>query len=133
MKTSSKQYATALYETVEDASEKEVEAVVGRFSEVVFRNGDAGKTDDIIKQFEKIWNERNNVTEVEVVSAHKLKPEVVEKIKKNIQEKTKAEKIQIKETVDKKLLGGVLIKYNDYIINFGLRRKIKQFTKTIKK
>ncbi len=132
MKASPKQYATALYEIVESSSEKETEALARKFAEVVFKQGDASKTDDILRQFEKIWNDKNNIVEVEITSTHKIGEKEVEKIKKYIKTKNSAEKVEVKEVINKKVLGGVVIKYNDYIIDFGIKRKIKELTKTIK-
>jgi F-type H+-transporting ATPase subunit delta len=133
MKVSPKHYATALYEITENSSKEETEALAKKFAEVVFKQGDASKTDDILKQFEKMWNEKNNVVKVEVVSAHKVSEKELQKIKQHILKKTNAKEVEVEEVIDKKVLGGVIIRYNDYIINSGVRKKIKEFTKTIKK
>ncbi|MCF7845542.1 MAG: ATP synthase F1 subunit delta [Candidatus Pacebacteria bacterium] len=133
MKVSPKHYATALYEITENSSKEETEVLAKKFAEVVFKQGDASKTDDILKQFEKMWNEKNNIVKAEVVSAHKINEKELEKIKQHILKKTSAKEVEVEEVIDKKVLGGVIIRYNDYIINSGVRRKIKEFTKTIKK
>ncbi len=133
MKVSPKHYATALYDLTESSSKEETAVLVKKFTEVVFKQGDASKTNDILEQFEKIWNEKNNIIKVEVVSAHKISEKEVKKIESYILEKTNTKKVEVVEVIDKKVLGGVIIKYNDYIINSGVRRKIKEFTKTIKK
>jgi F-type H+-transporting ATPase subunit delta len=133
MKVSPKHYATALYDLTENSSKEETAVLVKKFTEVVFKQGDASKTNDILRQFEKIWNEKNNIIKVEVVSAHKVSEKELKKIEKYILKKTNTKKVEVVEVIDKKVLGGVIIKYNDYIINSGVRRKIKEFTKTIKK
>lgn len=133
MKTSPKHYATALYEIVESSSEKETEALARKFAEVVFKQGDASKTDDILRQFEEIWNKKNGIVEVEVTSAHKVSEKELEKIKTYITKRTNAQKVEVKEVIDEKVLGGVVVRYNDYVIDFGVKRKIKELTKKIKK
>ncbi|MDA3815458.1 MAG: ATP synthase F1 subunit delta [Patescibacteria group bacterium] len=132
MKVSPKHYATALYEATENSSKEETEVLAKKFAEVVFKQGDANKTDDILRQFEKIWNEKNNIVKVEIVSAHKVGGKEIEKIKEHILKKTSAKEVEVEEVIDKKVLGGVIVRYNDYIINSGMRRKIKEFTKIIR-
>ncbi len=133
MKISSNHYAMALHETVEESPEGKMEMIVKNFVKVVFNNGDGNKIDDIIFQFNKVWNKKHDITEAEIVTARKIDKKLTERVKQYILQKTNAKTIDIKENIDEKILGGIIIKYDDYITDFSLTKKVKEFTKTIKK
>ncbi|MHB1253660.1 MAG: ATP synthase F1 subunit delta [Candidatus Humimicrobiaceae bacterium] len=87
-------------------------------------------TMDIIESIEGIYNKFvllvNKIKTqimVEVVSAIKLDDKLMKEIKKSIDEKTKLD-VRLKNVVDKNIIGGLLIKIGDKIIDLSVKSKI---------
>ncbi|MHB1275547.1 MAG: ATP synthase F1 subunit delta [Candidatus Humimicrobiaceae bacterium] len=87
-------------------------------------------TMDIIESIEGIYNKFvllvNKIKTqimVEVVSVIKLDDKLMKEIKKSIDEKTKLD-VRLKNVVDKNIIGGLLIKIGDKIIDLSVKSKI---------
>jgi F-type H+-transporting ATPase subunit delta len=133
MKISPKQYAIALYDLVEGKTEKEISVLLVGFSDMLRKNNAMSKLDSILKEFSAIWNKENGIVEATVTLARDLdgisKKSIIEYIKKA----TKATDVHLKETVDKSILGGVVLKYGDKIVDNSLRGRIESLGRSLEK
>jgi len=68
---------------------------------------------------------------VEIVTATELTDIQLNKLKNKLAQKTKKEPM-IKVTVDPKLLGGMIIKYEDKIIDGSVLKQVQQLTASLK-
>jgi F-type H+-transporting ATPase subunit delta len=124
MKIKDKQYAIALYESLAGKKAGEVKVVVKNFVKILVKNNDLGRLRRIINFFEDVWSKGENEIEAEIISARNVSQDVVRMIYEFIAQKTKAQKVEIEKTIDKDVLGGVVIKYNDKIFDGSVRTKM---------
>lgn len=126
MKITPKQYAEALYQVVKGKKDSEVKNAVKKFAGVIVENNDIKKAGKIIKQFSKLWNESKGIVEAEILSARELSKSTVALLNNYIKKLSGAGEIVIKQTVSKNLLGGVVIKYKDKVLDGSLKTRLEK-------
>jgi len=120
-----KQYAAALYNSLSEASDKEHDKILDRFVGVLRANRALGMAGRIEEEFRRYDNEAKGVRLAEVTSARELTKEEEQKIVSELNRYV-AGKAEIKKKVDEGLLGGIVIKLEDEIIDGSLRRRLKE-------
>jgi len=133
MKISTKQYAQGLLEALEGKKKDEVKQIIKKFVDALALNRDFKKADKIIEEYIKLSNEKDGVIEVDIKSTQAMDKEVSGLVKNYIKELTDAKKIRIIETEDKNLLGGLVLKYEDKIIDGSLKTKLSSLKDEMKK
>ena len=132
MKITPKQYAQALYEIVIEKSSKEAGLEVGKFVNLLAKQGKLSLANKIIEQFIKIWNKEHGEVEAEITIARKIENSVIKIIIDDlVAKKSKAKNIIVKEHINKDILGGVIIKYEDKVIDASLRSKLQELKETM--
>jgi len=127
MRISAQQYALSLYESINDKTDKiELKKVLNNFVALLGRNNNLNKEDEIIEIFESIWNREHGELKAELTSARDLSKESRETVVNYLKEKSGASKIVLDEKVDKKILGGFILKYNNKIINGSLSSSLEE-------
>jgi len=124
MKITAKQYALSLHQSISGKNEKEASNTIDNFVNVVIENNDISKINKIIEQFEIIWNKEEGIVEAEVISARKLDNKIIKLLNGYIAKLSGAKEVAIQEQVDKNILGGVIIKYGDKILDGSLRTRL---------
>jgi len=124
MKINAKQYARSLYEAVQNKSDSQIKDVLKSFVKVLINNNDISKADKIIAEFSKIWNKKQGVVEAEVISAKELDNPIIRLMSDYIVKLLKAKEVIINKKIDKNLLGGVVIKYGDKILDNSMRIRL---------
>ena len=82
---------------------------------------------DIKSEFENIYNEQNNIKLVEVTSAVELTKSQKTKVLKKLQAKLNKE-ITADWKFDKEIIGGLIIKIGDNVINSSLKNRLERLT-----
>lgn len=131
MKIAPKQYAESLYDSVSDKPKNEIKKVIEGFARILISNNDISKLDKIIEQFSLIWKKEGGIVEAEIKSARELDKQVVKLLNNYIASLSGAKKVEVKEQVDKNILGGLVIKYNDKVLDGSLKTRIKELKKVI--
>lgn len=126
MKITAKQFASSLYESVQKKSTVQVKAVVKKFVELLAKNNRLAMADKIIKEFVKIWHEKHGLVEAEITSVSDLSREMIKLLKSYVAKLSGAKDIIVKMKVDKSLLGGVVIKYGDKVLDGSLRSSLSE-------
>lgn len=129
MKIKPKQYAMGLFESLVSAGENEQKEIVASFSALLIGNNDISKLEAVLEHFGNMWNKYKDTAETEIISAHELDEKILKSLKKLVSEKAGATNVIIKEHRDKKLLGGVVLKYGDKSLDLSLKRKLDEFKK----
>ncbi len=129
MKITSKQYATALYELVKDEPHNKIESVVSDFIKTLFAHKSLAKANDIIAKFEEIWNQDHGILEAKVTSARELTGADAQMIEKYLEGITGAKNVKIEKNIDEKILGGVIIKYLNTVVDGSLRARVGELRK----
>ena len=115
-----KQYASALYEITKEKSGKSLDEILDAFIELLVKDRKLKKVDRIIIEFERIVKKEKGIVEIEVISARKLGQDLKKKINKVFDGKA-----EMKESLDKKLIGGVVVKTEDAILDGSLRTQLR--------
>lgn len=131
MRISPKQYAEALLATVGGKKTGEIKEALKRFIEILCNNNDISKIGKILEKFNKIWNEKRGIVEAEIISAKELDKEILKLINGFIAKLSGAKEVIIDKKVDKSILGGVVIKYNDIVVDGSLRNKLNELKSKI--
>ncbi|GEM_PF-502014 len=86
-----------------------------------------------IGEYVKFLNlQKKNIVPVEVVVAEEISEEMMKRIEEALSKITEA-KVDLKVKVEPSILGGVLIKFEDLVINATLRRYLNEINQIIKK
>jgi len=126
MKISAKQYAQSLYEVVKDKKDSQIRKIIKNFSRILINNNDILKIDKITAEFARIWNRERGIVEAEIIGARKFDNKIIKLLNDYIIKLSGAKKIEIKQTVDKNILGGVIIRYEDRVIDGSLKTKLSE-------
>lgn len=133
MKFSAKQYAQYLYDETVDQSNKDIKIVVDNFFDFLKKNNDLRLINKVIEIFSSLYDREAKIVNAEVVSAHNLGKESLKDIREYILLLAKAKEVNIKETIDKDLLGGVIIKYGDKVLDGSMKSRIEQLKISLEK
>ncbi|MCD8025057.1 MAG: ATP synthase F1 subunit delta, partial [Candidatus Gastranaerophilales bacterium] len=78
--------------------------------------------------FEECLNAKNNLITLEVTLAIDPKPDLAQLIQKTLEKKYNSS-LRINFLKNEEILGGMLIKYGDTVIDLSVRNKIENFSK----
>ena len=126
VKITSAQYAKSLYEATAEKSHEEVDVLISNFVKVLSKNGQMRLKNEIMRKFETVSNMKNGIVVAEVKSCEKLNSELVDKLISHIKEKYSAKEVVIKNIVDEKIGGGVIVKVGDEIFDASVKGQLKK-------
>lgn len=131
MKITPKQYAESLYQSVRNKKDSQIKSVIENFVKLLAANNDMAKADKITGQFEKIWNREEGIVEAEAVSARELDKKIVKLLNGYIVKLSGAGKVGLKQKIDKNILGGVVIKYGDRVLDASLKTQLEELKENL--
>ncbi len=126
MKIAAKQYATALYEAVRDRKKNEVKSIIEDFVKFIIANNDISKADKMIDEFNNVWNKEQGIVEAEIISARELDRRMVSWLRSFVVSLSRAKEVEVAQKIDKNLLGGIVVKYEDRVLDGSLRTRLKE-------
>lgn len=100
------------------------------FLKLLVHNNRLGLLPSIAKLFEVLKAEDEGYVEVEVFTAYSLSKEAKHDLITTL-EKTLSKKIHMNVTVDKSLIGGVLVRAGDRVIDGSIRGRLQQLAKRL--
>lgn len=77
----------------------------------------------IADEFIRLYNEKNGIVEITVITAKPLKPELKQKLKHKLVSISSKE-IILNEKIDKNILGGIMLSYNNTQIDASIKSKL---------
>ncbi|WP_124098306.1 ATP synthase F1 subunit delta [Ruminococcus sp. Marseille-P6503] len=92
---------------------------------VVTEKGRARYLPAICGEFKRLYFKENNILEVTVTTARPLSGELRDKLKAKL-EKTLDKKIIMHENTDKRLLGGIIVRYDNYEIDSSVQGRLEK-------
>lgn len=125
------QYAKALNAGVKDKSHKEIDLAVSNFLKILQRNNQMKLVGKIVEKFSDIWNKENGIVEAEVITRYKIEDPMTKKIDDFLKEKYGAEKVVLKETIDEKIKGGIILKVGDELLDASIERRLLELKKAL--
>jgi F-type H+-transporting ATPase subunit delta len=125
MKITPKQYAKSLFELIDSEKDEKInQKIIERFIKMLIRNNQVSQFEKILSYFNNYWNSKNKIVQAEIQSNYNLNDDIIKLIKKYIKNKTNKDNINIENKINKELIGGFIIKYEDKIFDNSLRSKI---------
>lgn len=130
-KITHRKYAISLYEALKDVKQSATAGVIKSFIELLASHRVLAQSDKIIKAFEKYLYEQENIKSVEVRTARSLTEHERQEIFNHLKNILNKE-IIIKESVDRELIGGVIVKYDDTVIDGSIKSRLKLLADSLK-
>jgi len=124
---SSQEKKDGIAKLVEDADESFV-----RFLELLAERHRMPAIFRIRRAFDEMWAEENKLLPVSVTSAVDLDAELVEDIGKRIEEQT-GQKVELSSDVDPDVLGGLVLRVGNMILDASVRSRLEQLRKQVAK
>lgn len=125
-KLSNKQLAVALYEATKGAKPSDVSKILSGYVKLLFRARKLSKAEYIINEFVKYAKRQEGIQQIEITAARELDEKIVAVIKKAFGAKTEAEL-----KVDESLIGGVMIKTEDKILDASIKTQLNKLKQII--
>ena len=125
MKYSAKQYAKALFESLESTDHKDHDKVLDNFVKVLAENNDLRVSEEVASEFHKLELAQKGIKQGEVVTAHPIssntEKEIVDEVNKLIKGK-----VELKKKIDEGLIGGVVVRVDDLEIDASVKNTLEQ-------
>ena len=129
MKFTSKQYAQALYEAVSETAVKDHDIVLDKFVKVLAQNGDLGKYEEIEKEYHLLEGKAKGIHQAEVIVARET--EINASIIKDLNS-IMGQKLDIKTKVDAGLVGGLILKVDETLIDASVKTQLNNLNSSLK-
>ena len=84
---------------------------------------------EIFEQFVRAYKKQKGILETEVITAVEMDKSTLSSISNYIKTATGSKEVEIKNTVDPKIIGGFALKYHDKLIDATILNKIEQLKK----
>lgn len=123
------EYAKALYEAIIETRSEDHDKVLDNFTKVLAQNGDLGLMDEIEKEFTRYQREAQGIKQVEVTTAHETDAKGILKDLNQIV----GDKIDVEYKVDPNLIGGMVIRVDDTLIDASVKNNLNNLRKHIEK
>lgn len=133
MATSIRAYARALYEATEDKKKPEVKTLVENFLQLLQEKNQLSYLNEIITEIEQVDDKEHHRLRAEVTSAIRLDEAVITKLEKFLHKRTGAKEILWEKKIDKSILGGVILKFQDTVLDLSLAETLEALAEEIKK
>ncbi len=86
----------------------------------------------IRRELDRLWREENKLLPVQITSAVELDEKVVKKIGDEIGEQT-GRKVELTTTVDPDVIGGLVLRVGNSILDASIRNRLEQLRKSVAK
>lgn len=133
MRLTVNQYAKALYGSVKDKSQDDVNLIVASFLKLLQKNKQTKLAKKIIEKFSAVWNKEHSIAEAEIVSREMLDDNMLQKMKEFIGEKYGAKEVVVKNIIDVEIKGGIIIRVGDELLDASVAGMLKSLKKELVK
>ena len=133
MVTSIRAYARALYEAADDKKKPEIKKLVDNFLHLLQEKNQLSYVNEIITEIEQVDDIEYHRLRAEVTSAIRLDESTVKKLEKFLHKRTGAKEIVWEKKIDKNILGGVILKFQDTVLDLSLAETLEALALEIKK
>lgn len=130
MKYSAKNYAQALMESLESADPKDENQILDNFVKILAENNDLRLFEQISDEFHKLDLNKQGISQVEVTTAHPISRENEQQIIRQLNKIVKGN-LELKKKVDEQLIGGVVIRVDDRMIDASVKNNLEQLKKEL--
>lgn len=125
MKLSIRDYAEALYELV-SANPEKTKGLVSRFYQKLQTDRKTNLLPLIVNELQRLEDEQQDRFRVEVVTARPLEQTVRRDMRHYLKQHFSKREVEIEETIDPDLIGGLKIKVGDRVVDHTIQGKLEQ-------
>lgn len=122
------QYAEALFESLQEVKPEHHDKILDNFVKILADNQDLKLFDEIERVYKCIDLSNKGVKEVEITTARKI-AESQELL--SILNKVAGQKLEIRRKIDQDLVGGVIIRVDDLLIDGSVKKSLNQLKEQI--
>ena len=101
-----------------------------RYLTLILKKGRELQINTICSEYVKIYKASRNIITLDVYSSYPLEEETLSKLKEKVAGETKAN-IELVTHVKPELIGGVVIKYGDYLMDASIQHSISMMKKQL--
>lgn len=128
-KISPKNIAEAVYKVTENKTGENLASLLKRSAQLIKDKRMLGRSDDIIKALQNIFDKKTGTVRMKVTTAKNLDSSERSKIENEIKEKYKAQ-VVIGEFLEKReLLGGMKIEVGDEVLDSTYKKRLQKLEK----
>jgi F-type H+-transporting ATPase subunit delta len=126
-------YARALYEASLDQKKPEIKKLVENFLKLLQEKNQLSRLEQILSEIEVIDDKEHHRVQAEVTSALYLDEVIIKKLEKFVHQRTGAKEVIWEKKIDKNILGGVIIKFQDTVLDLSMLESLEALAEEIKK
>ncbi len=128
MRFSHQQYAQALHESLHDVRPQDHDKVIANFIEVLKSNGDLQQYEKIIETYEVYDREQKGIKQVELTTAQPMEANrsIINELNEIV-----GKDIELKQKVDERLIGGVVVKVDDIMIDGSVKTQLSKLKSSL--
>ncbi len=129
MKISPQQYAQSLFDAISETNPKDHDLIMDNFVKILAKNGDLDKYPEIEKEFRSLQLKDKGIKEAEITLArpHEVSHEIVQELNKII-----GNKVEVKTKIDENLIGGVVVRVDDQLIDASVKKQLENLNQSLK-
>jgi len=127
---STKLSVTKKMNLIDDVFSNKLNKLQLNFLKLLTKNQSFFIIQDIYKQFLRLIEKRNNLIRVTVTSPYKISDDLKNQILNLVNDISGADSI-IEEKIDSELIGGVVIRLGDTVIDGSIKNKVKQLRREL--
>ena len=116
--------------TIDEVFKSKLNTLQLNFLKLLTKNHSFSIIEDIHKQFLDQVEKLNNIIRVSVTSPYKISDDLKDQISNLVNEISGAESV-IEEKIDSELIGGVVIRLGDTVIDGSIKNKVKQLRREL--
>lgn len=129
MKFTVKQYAQSLMEVLENTAPKQQDRVIDNFISILETNGDSAAYEKIVAEVEKLIGKQAETSQVTITTTGKTN--VTPSLLKELNQFSKA-KLEVTKVTTEEILGGVVIRVDDTLIDASLKTQLDNLEENLK-
>ena len=122
------QYALALHQAISEVKPQDHDRVLENFVKVLNGNGDLGLYPQIEQEYKKIEAQSQGIKQIDVLTANK---DINTKALVAELNRIVGGRVEVHHEVDDKIIGGVVIKVDDTLIDASVRNSLESLKKDL--
>ena len=130
MKFTAKQFAEALMDALSDTDPKHTDLILDNFVTVLADNNALRMYSEIANEFHKLELAKKGIKQAEITSAHELNSENEKQILHELNKLAKGH-YELNKKVDESLIGGVVIRLEDQVLDASVKNNLEQLKKDL--
>ncbi|NQY42834.1 MAG: F0F1 ATP synthase subunit delta [Legionellales bacterium] len=99
------------------------------FIELLIHNRRLKSLKTISKVYTRLLNEYMSVSHVEVISSVELSGDMKKRLQEKLQKKLQCKQVELDCVIDETIIGGLIVKIDDQVIDGSVKNKISHLTK----